>query len=445
MSINVALDGPSGAGKSTIAKAVAKKLEYVYVDTGAMYRSIAYYFLSKGIDLEKAEDFIPVLPEINIQLTYIDGSQHVMLNNDDVSDKIRTPEVSMGASKVSAVPEVREYLFALQQNIAKENNIIMDGRDIGTVVLPNADVKIFLTADAEERANRRFKELHEKGDTSTYEEVLADIKQRDYNDIHRDIAPLKKADDAVEVDSTSITLEETIEEIYKIITEKTGDKKKITKTRDFAPLRPVEKGKKLSGFRMFWYAVLRFWVNFFLYILFDISFEGVENVPKDGSNIFASNHRSYQDPIFIAAKTRVPISYMAKEELFKQNWFFKILITAFGAFPVTRGKGDTQAIDTAFEKLSIGRNLVIFPEGTRSKDGKVGKGKTGVALIAVMAQLPVIPVGITFEGKLKLRKKVVVKYGKPIIPSELGITSTNPKDLKKMKTVIMENITKLVG
>ena len=233
MGINVALDGPSGAGKSTIAKAVAKKLEYVYVDTGAMYRSIAYYVISKGADLSDPEQIKPLLGEISIKLCYTEAGQRVMLNDEDVSDKIRTPEISMGASKVSAIPEVREFLLELQKNIAKENNIIMDGRDIGTVVLPNADVKIFLTAAPEARAERRFRELQEKGDKSTYDEVLQDIIQRDYNDTHREIAPLKKADDAVEVDSTELTLEESVEAIYKVITDKT--KKKERKIKEIMP------------------------------------------------------------------------------------------------------------------------------------------------------------------------------------------------------------------
>lgn len=197
MGINIALDGPSGAGKSTIARKAAEKMNYIYVDTGALYRSIACYVIGKGIAPDSSEEIIPLLGEIDVKLEYKDGAQQVILNGENVSDKIRTPEISMGASKVSAIPEVREFLFGLQKNIAAENNIIMDGRDIGTVVLPNADVKIFLTASAEERANRRFKELQEKGDSSTYDEVLADIKQRDYNDTHRETAPLKKADDAV--------------------------------------------------------------------------------------------------------------------------------------------------------------------------------------------------------------------------------------------------------
>ncbi len=451
MKINVALDGPSGAGKSTIAKAVAKKLEYVYVDTGALYRTIAYYVISNGFDAKDENAVVSCLDKINVKLEYISGAQHVMLNGEDVSDKIRTPEISMGASAVSAIPKVREFLFDLQQDIAKHNNIIMDGRDIGTVVLPNAQVKIFLTATAEERANRRFKELQEKGDPSTYEQVLEDIKQRDYNDTHRDIAPLKKADDAVEVDSTKMTLDEVIDAIVKIINDKTagesgsgddsGEKKSIRATRELMPVRPISKKKRLSFVKIFFYNLLRYITIFVYHCYYNIKWE----VPKDGGNIFASNHRSYQDPVFTALGARVPISYMAKEELFHKNVFFTGLIKLFGAFPVVRGKGDMQVIDTSIEKLEKGRNLEIFPEGTRSKDGKVGKGKTGVALIAAVAQTKVIPVGINFEGeKLKFRSKVVVRYGKPIIPAEIGVTGTTAKDLKIIKNEIMKGITELV-
>ncbi len=453
MKINVALDGPSGAGKSTIAKAVAKKLEYVYVDTGALYRTIAYYVIGSGVEPGDESAVVSCLDKINVSLEYIGGAQHVMLNGEDVSDKIRTPEISMGASAVSAIPKVREFLFELQQDIARKNNIIMDGRDIGTVVLPKAQVKIFLTATAEERANRRFKELQEKGDPSTYEQVLEDIKQRDYNDTHRDIAPLKKADDAVEVDSTSMTLDEVIETIVKIIKDKTekngssdGEGRSGSRaSRELMPVRPISKKKKLTFIKLFIYNFLRYITIFVYHCYYNIRWEGKENVPKDGGNIFASNHRSYQDPVFTALGARVPISYMAKEELFHKNIFFTALIKVFGAFPVVRGKGDMQVIDTSIEKLEKGRNLEIFPEGTRSKDGKVGKGKTGVALIAAVAQTKVIPVGINFEGeKLKFRSKVVVRYGKPIIPSEIGVTGTSAKDLKIIKNEIMKGITKLV-
>ena len=452
MGINIALDGPSGAGKSTIAKAVAAKMKYVYVDTGAMFRAIACYMVQSGADLDNTEDIISKLSEITVKLEYKDGAQHVILNGEDVSDKIRTPEISMAASKTSAIPEVRTFLLGQQQTMAKENDIIMDGRDIGTVVLPNADVKIFLTAAAEERAMRRFKELQEKGDPSTYEEVLADIVQRDYNDTHRETAPLKKADDAVEVDTTKLDLQQSIDEICRVITEKlekkntdvTDKPEKKQRTHELMPVRPIDKSNHLSPVRVALYTVFRWFILGIYHIMFNISFEGLENIPKDGGNIFAANHRSYQDPMFIALHTRVPLSYMAKQELFEVNKAFKLLITAFGAFPVQRGKGDTAVIDTSIDKLNMGRNLTIFPEGTRSKDGKVGKGKTGVALIAAVAQTKVVPVGINFSGKLKFRSRVVIRFGQPVIPSEIGAASSDSKSLKILKNKIMEEITKLV-
>lgn len=218
-SVNIAIDGPAGAGKSTIAKMVSAKLGYIYVDTGALYRTAALFITENNIPDEEIEK---ALESADISLKFIDGTQRVFLGERDVSDFIRTPEISMAASRTSAIPAVRAYLFETQKKIARENNVIMDGRDIGTVVLPDADVKIFLTASAEERANRRFKELSEKPDCPPYDDTLKDIIQRDYQDMHRETSPLKQADDAVLVDTTKLDLEESADEIIRIINEKIG-------------------------------------------------------------------------------------------------------------------------------------------------------------------------------------------------------------------------------
>lgn len=220
--INVAIDGPAGAGKSTVAKGAAAKLGYIYVDTGALYRAVGVYALRKGIDTKDADGVSSVLPEISVELKFIDGVQHVLLNGEDVSTEIRTPDASMAASNVSAIPSVRSFLFDLQRDIASKNNCIMDGRDIGTVVLPNAQVKIFLTADPEERAMRRYKELIVKDHDVKYEDVLVDLKVRDYQDSHREIAPLKPAEDSVVYNTTGNTLEESVEKVISIIKEKTN-------------------------------------------------------------------------------------------------------------------------------------------------------------------------------------------------------------------------------
>lgn len=220
---NIAIDGPAGAGKSTIAKAASKQLGFIYVDTGALYRAVAFEMISDGItpnDKEKVCEKLKEFADGYFSLRFIDGVQHVFSGEKDVSGMIRTPEVSMGASAVSAIPEVRKFLFDLQRKIASENNVIMDGRDIGTVVLPNADLKIFLTASAEVRAERRFKELAEKPDCPSLEQVLADIKQRDYNDSHREISPLKQANDAVLADTSNLDLDGAIALVISLIKEK---------------------------------------------------------------------------------------------------------------------------------------------------------------------------------------------------------------------------------
>lgn len=219
--ISIAIDGPAGAGKSTIAKAVAKQLEYIYADTGALYRSIALNAINSGTNTDNEAEINELLSNTKVEIKFIDGEQRVFLNSQDVSDKIRTTEVSMMGSKVSAIAAVRDFLLELQRGLARENNVIMDGRDIGTVVLPQAQVKIFLTASAQCRAKRRYKDYLAAGNTKeSYEQILADIQQRDYNDSHRAVAPLKPAEDSVIVDTSDDTLEQSVEKIMAVVNSK---------------------------------------------------------------------------------------------------------------------------------------------------------------------------------------------------------------------------------
>lgn len=213
----IALDGPSGSGKSVMAKAVAKRLNILYVDTGALYRAIGLYMYRNKVDVTDSEAVIANLYKVDVKLTQAEEGQVVYLNGENVNTDIRLPEISMYASKVSAIPAVREFLLGLQRDTAKTNNVIMDGRDIGTVIFPDADVKIFLFARDEVRAKRRYLELQEKGIATTYEEVLADMLKRDENDRTRAVAPCKPAADAVMLDSSELSLEETISAIINII------------------------------------------------------------------------------------------------------------------------------------------------------------------------------------------------------------------------------------
>lgn len=219
--INIAIDGPAGAGKSSVAKAVSKKLGYKYIDTGAMYRTIAFYILENNIDYNLNKDF---LNKIKIDLKFINDEQHLFLNNTDITNKIRTEEISMLTSKISSKDYIRKFLLNLQKDISSKNNVIMDGRDIGSVILPNAQVKIFLTASAEKRAKRRFTELLEKGTICSYDKILEDIFKRDENDTTRKIAPLKMANDAILIDTSELNLEQSINTVYNTIISKLNKK-----------------------------------------------------------------------------------------------------------------------------------------------------------------------------------------------------------------------------
>lgn len=219
---SVAVDGPSGAGKSTLSKAVARELGIVYVDTGAIYRTIGYYIFREGIDPKDAGAVVAALPLIHVDMCYSeDGLQHMLLNGEDVTEQIRLPEISMYASAVSAIPAVRDYLLEMQRDMARRSSVIMDGRDIGTVVLPDAQVKIFLTADVEVRARRRTTELELRGTPKPFEQVLEEMKQRDWADSHRDAAPLQEAEDAIRVDTTDMDFQQSKEAILQVIRRRT--------------------------------------------------------------------------------------------------------------------------------------------------------------------------------------------------------------------------------
>ena len=220
--VSVAIDGPAGAGKSTLARRLAAELGYIYVDTGAMFRTIGLYAIRAGKDPKDNEAVNALLPEISLKFAFIEGEQHIYLNGEDVSTAIRTEEVGMAASAVGANPAVRAFLLGMQRDMAKTQDVLMDGRDIGTVVLPDATVKIFLTASPEARATRRWKEYQQKGVEVSYEEVLADVRQRDYQDTHRAAAPLRQADDAQLLDTSEMNFEQSLEAMKKMIVEKVG-------------------------------------------------------------------------------------------------------------------------------------------------------------------------------------------------------------------------------
>ena len=290
--IRIAIDGPGGAGKSSVAKAVAAKLQIIYVDTGALYRTIGLYMLNHGIDPKDRVNVSNNLSAFTLELKFIEGRQVILLDGADVGESIRTPEVSMAASAVSAIKEVRDYLLNMQRSVSQRHSVIMDGRDIGTVIIPNAEIKIFLTASPEARAKRRYEELIAKGKSVTYQQVYDEMVERDKNDSTRDIAPCKPADDSIILDNSDMTAEQTVDAVVRIVTD-------------------YQKSQKKNGY-MKAHSLLSGLIRFF----YGVKVIGLDNLPKEGGYLLCSNHIAVRDVFLIAASANRQIRFVAKKELF---------------------------------------------------------------------------------------------------------------------------------
>ena len=397
--VRIAIDGPGGAGKSSLAKRVARELGIIYVDTGALYRNIGLYTLRKGIDPKDSEAVSALLPEINLELKFEDGKQVILLNGSDEGDAIRTGEVSMAASAVSAIPAVRAFLLEMQRETARRKSVIMDGRDIGTVILPDAEVKIFLTASPEARADRRYKELLARGQDVTYESVYAEMVERDKNDSTRATAPCVPADDAIMLDNSKLTEEGTLKTVLKIV-------KKKTKLRNF-----------YSGAKKVVAPPFRFFMR--------VKAHGVENVPKFDGFVICANHIAAVDVISIGAVCPRQLTCVAKKELFDLpilGWLCRKL----GAVRIDRGGADVGAIKASVKAVEEGKVLTIFPQGHRypGVNPVTTPVRSGAALIAYHAKCDVLPVCIKVKGgKYGFLRKVDVIFGKPIPYSSLGFVN----------------------
>lgn len=417
--IRIAIDGPGGAGKSSVAKALAKKLGIIYVDTGALYRNIGLYMLNKGVDPKSEDDVVPLLDEIDLELTFSEGKQIILLNGKDMGDAIRTPEASMAASAVSAIPKVREFLLEMQRNTAKKNSVVMDGRDIGTVILPNAEVKVFLTASPKARAERRYNELLAKGENVSYEQVYNEMVERDKNDSTRELAPCVKADDAVLIDNSNMTAEQTCDAILKIV-------KKKSKVRNF-------------------YSFAKPIVAPIYRLVMRVKASGLENVPSDGGLILCANHIGAIDVISIGAVCPRQLTFVAKKELFSIP-VLSTVVKALGAIKVDRGGGDIGAIKASVAAAEAGKVLSIFPQGHRFPG--VDPAKTpihhGVGLIAYHSGCDVLPVCIKIKGaRYGFLKRVEVVFGKVIKNSELGFENGGTAEYKAATEKIFAEVVKM--
>lgn len=414
--INIAIDGPAGAGKSTIAKAVAKDLGIIYLDTGAMYRATAYLALQKGIDPKDEQKVSEMLEDLKMDIVYKDGDQRIIVNGIDATPYLREHYMSKAASDISALPCVRYKMVDLQRDFASKNDVVLDGRDIGTFVLPNANCKFFLTASPEERAQRRMKDLEEKGEKVDYQTLLSDIIQRDYNDSHRKVAPLKQADDADFVDTTQMSVEDVVAHVKEVVHIKTkkanSTEQNAEKPSTIIPSSEMDK-KTLARIKTYYkpekgfifYRFLRVILRPIQMLVWPTKVIGAENAKKVKGALFTCNHYSKMDsmiPYFVLFKKEAHA--LAKYELFTNpvaGWF----LHKMGAIPVRRGEADIESVKQVLRVLKDGKQLLIFPEGTRNKEGtqQMAEFKTGTARFAIKAKVPVVPM-IYYQSPKAFRK-----------------------------------------
>lgn len=408
----VAIDGPAGSGKSTIAREVAKRLGMRYLDTGAMYRTITLLALEAGLVPDRIGEAEGIASSTELRFEQqANDLTRVFVGDREVSAEIRGPLVSQHVSAVSADPGVRRVLTHLQRAEADRGNLLLEGRDMGTVVVPQADVKIFLTASVEERARRRQLQLEEKGVSQSVDDLVADITRRDAYDSGREVAPLRKADDAVEIDTTHLTIPQVIEAI-------------CTEVAQRRP-RPVRWGvcrMIRSPLDTLLYRVAFSFIPPLWRLLFRMKIAGACNIPVEGPVVIASNHRSNLDPFFLGVSCPRQIHFMAKAELWKVSLLGRV-ISAFGSFPVSRGAADRQAVRNALDVLEKGAVLGLFPEGHRHRHGELGDINPGVTLFSLREGVTTIPVVMQgteriVGGKLPRLSRVRVTYGAPLdIPS----------------------------
>ncbi len=400
MSFVVAIDGPAGTGKGTVTKILSKKFKLVNIDTGATYRCVTLAMLNKGIKLDELDKIKELLNNIKIEIKIEDGEQKIILNGEDVTKKIRDKEVTEQVSQVSSIKEVRLSMVELQRKMAEGKDVIMEGRDIGTYVFPSADVKIYLDADLEERAKRRFNQNKEKGINMSYVDILNNIKTRDENDKKKEIGALKVAHDAEVIDTTTMSIKQVVREISGIIKKKKKDIKMQEK---------IYKARKETGWKKFVRAVVKVVLRTAYRIAYRVKITG--EMPKEGAYIICSNHINYLDAAAIVLFNKRKVNFVAKEDLFTHGILFW-LGHLFDAIPIKRDMQDIEAMKRCLKVLKNGELLGIFPEGTRKGMEKNMKAKNGAAYMAIKSGVKIIPTGI--HGTFKPFSKVYINYGEPI-------------------------------
>jgi cytidylate kinase len=403
----VAIDGPAGSGKSTTARLISRRLGYRHIDTGAMYRAVALKALRAGVDPQDAAACGALASAIRIHFEESADGPTVMSDGEDVSRDIRSPEVTRAVSPVSAHPAVRVAMVQQQRDLALQGGAVLEGRDIGTVVLPAADVKVFLVASTAVRAERRMKELRAQGTDLSVEEVERDIVLRDEYDSSRQTSPLRRAVGALLVDTSDLTIEEQVDRIAEI-TQQTA-----------ARLLDLEPASRFNAYLRTrpHYGFARALIRGVMKLLFGLRMDIKSQVDYKENYIFACNHKSYADPPFAGSTLQREVYIVAKAGLFR-NRVFAWLIRTFNAIPMRRGVFDREAMNTVVDLLGQGRSLMIFPEGSRVYTGDLGKARSGVGYLAVNSGVAVVPLFVSGTNRLWRclfrRERLHVSIGRPL-------------------------------
>lgn len=424
MSFIIAIDGPSGTGKGTISKIIADKFKFQYLDTGAMYRCVTIKIIREKVNLENEEKIKEILKNIKIDL---DGEK-VFLDGEDVTRTIREEKVTNFVSEVSKNAIIRANLVELQRRISEGKNIVVDGRDIGTVVFPNAEIKIYLDASSEERAKRRYKQNLEKGITTTLEEVKKNIEERDKADKERKIGALKKAEDATYIDTTKLSIFGAKRKVISLIKKKKKQLERIEKGYKEAPENWSKKTQR---------CIVKSILAFLYKLVYRPKIIGLENLPKDEGYIICANHVNYLDAAGMVVLNKFKVRFIGKADLLRfriLSWLARI----FDIIPVKRNAGDIASIKLCLKALKNKEVLGIFPEGTRHGMDKNIKVKSGAVYLAAKAKVKIVPVGVS--GSFKPFTRVTFNYGKPIDILELKTEDENWQENateKVMNDIIM--------
>lgn len=433
MSFIVAIDGPAGTGKGTMAARISAKYNLVNIDTGATYRCVALDMMNKNIGLDEEEKIAELLKNIKIDMTNENGKQNILLNGENVTDKIRSKEVTQFVSQVSSIKQVRVAMNDLQRKMAQGKNVIMEGRDIGTVVFPNADVKIYLDADVEVRAQRRLLQNQKKGIEMSYEEILESIKKRDKNDKEKEMGALKVAQDAITIDTTKLTIKQVEKEICKIIN---NEMKRQKTEKKIYSVRPETTWKKIQR------STIKGILHIFYILVFRVKKNNEENLPRTEPVIVCANHLNIWDALGLVTCSKQKIRFIAKEELF-HNAYLNHLAHIFDVIPVRRGMRDLESMKICLKAIKNGETLGLFPEGTRRGLAKGARVQNGAAYMALKTGVKVVPVG--FQGEFKPFRRTIINYGKPLDFSKYDSNTPEKENLEKATKEIMDNIIMLTN